>query len=86
MNTEPEIPQDILDEVEGFNINYVTCDPAEERLKVARLVLAERQQCEAAIRICDAVIEWMVKHRFADPGEEIMVGDVIEALDGLMEA
>lgn len=80
-----DIPQDILDEVEGFNINYVICDPADERLKVAKLIFAERQQCEAAIRICDAVIEWMVKHGFADHGEEIMPGDVMETLDSLVE-
>lgn len=81
-----DIPEDILDAVDGFSVNYVIPDPSEVRQAVAELIFAERQQCDVAVRICDAVIEWMVKHDFADPGEELIVGDVIECLDGLLEA
>lgn len=39
-----DIPADILDEVQDFNINYVITDPGEEKLKIARLIFNERER------------------------------------------
>lgn len=39
---------------------------------------------DGAATIADAVIDWMIKHRLADYGEELSAADIIETLDGMV--
>jgi hypothetical protein len=39
---------------------------------------------EGGAKIADAVIDWMIKHKLADYGEELSAADIVETLDGLV--
>lgn len=45
-----EIPEDILEAVEDFRVNYTIPDPEEVREAVAQLILAERERCAKIAR------------------------------------